>query len=150
MTVNWAEVLIGGSLFFVIGALFSIFLQPSIERRVRMRREESFRRREAKDAEFRELVKALTEDPALFAAVSRGYMAAIVRGVLQALIFVLLSMLLDPFFYPAGGIFVVLAIFQIIPIGRSVKRLGDSAAAVADALLPPAPSGLGEQPTTGQ
>lgn len=127
MEVNWAEVLIGGALFFVLGALFTIFVQPGLERRLEDRRTKKQSAREKADAELAAQVKRLATRPDLYAARYREgamrVMGLIVSAVILALTGLGMQSLPIPLSYELSFIPFLAAVLLVVPAASACLEM---------------------------
>lgn len=127
MEVNWAEVLIGGALFFVLGALFTIFVQPGLERRLEDRRTRKQSAREKADAELAAQVKLLATRPDLYAARYREgamrVMGLIVSAVILALTGLGMQSLPIPLSYELSFIPFLVAVLLVVPAASACLEM---------------------------
>ncbi|APZ33350.1 hypothetical protein BOH66_02925 [Microbacterium aurum] len=127
MEVNWAEVLIGGALFFVLGALFTIFVQPGLERRLEDRRTKKQIEREKADAELAAQVKLMAVTPDLFAARYREGAMRVVGLIVSAIILALTGLGMQsipvPFVYDLAFVPFLVAVLLVVPAASACLEM---------------------------
>lgn len=126
MDINWPEVLLGGTLFFVLGAIFNTFIQPTLERRLSSKKESKRRAQEIADAQLTAEIDLLAENPPLYTAMYREnvvYMASLVfRGATLLLLGAAISAL--PIFdFGISVVPVIFAILLVLPATKTAQRL---------------------------
>ncbi|WP_123338627.1 MULTISPECIES: hypothetical protein [unclassified Curtobacterium] len=126
MSINWPEILIGGVIFFVLGAVFAVFIQPTLERQRDQRRETSRQRRIEADAHHAAEVALLVRSPRLFAATFREGVARVVSSVLSGLVTVLAVFILRALpisLFPLDTLIFGVALLFIVPAASATQRL---------------------------
>jgi hypothetical protein len=140
MTGDWAVELIGGAIFFVIGALFVLFVQPRLEMALAHRRQRKQLARSESDARFAAQVAALAADPHLFAATFRAGVGRIVVLVVGGVFFSLVGLVMQAIPFPLfslSGIPFVIALWQIVPAAATARNLYQVSEGVRNLLSPP-------------
>lgn len=159
MNINWPELVIGGVIFFVIGAVFSIFFQPGIERRLGHRRDRARRRREDRDAALAAEVKVMAESPTLFAATFRG-------GIARAIVYLMtgFAAVLGSFALREVGVFgylefltsiastllLAIALLCTLPVASTMNALARLSGGVSEALRETGDPGTGARSAAGE
>jgi hypothetical protein len=126
MDINWPEVLIGGTLFFVLGAIFNTYVQPAVERRRSSTKESKRRAQEIANAQLAAEITLLADNPPLYTAMYREnviHMASLIfRGATLLLSSAVISAL--PIFdFGISAVPVIFAILLVLPATRTARRL---------------------------
>lgn len=139
VTINWPEVILGGTLFFVVGVLFQLFLQPRIERGLTKRRQQKQLEREEADGLFAARVDQMAYSPDLFAATYREGVARIILLLVSAMFAVLVGLLFQAVYLEILNLLALIpyavAVGLIAPAAAIVRNLQDLAGGVRQALL---------------
>lgn len=125
MEINWPEIVIGTFIAFVLGAVFTLFVQPRIERRLAHRRTRRQLEIERQDAEIAAEIARLAANPDLFTARFREGVLRILFLLLAALIVTLFGLVME---WIPGLIFgslipFVLALTLAVPTASACSRL---------------------------
>ena len=152
MDINWLEVLVGGAIFLVIGAVFTIFVQPRIERRLAARRDRRSAKREAEDAAFAADVARMVASPDYYTARYREGVLRVLGLVVSGALLVSAAFIFDMAVGFVGGgwmILAVAALLMFVPAASVSSKLLTLASAVRSQLEEPStPRAGNESPTT--